>query len=821
MEDLVQVMWLFVFIRPFVFGQIRYTVPEEKDPGTYIGNIATDLSLDNKILLTRQMRILSSPKGQHFDLNPVTGRLRIKDRLDREQLCGTSPVCLMNFEVMLENPVELHHVEVNILDINDNIPKFTKNETVLNISETVAPGALFPVAQAYDPDIGTNSITVYQLSPNKHFILKNPNPDDTNEFPELLLEKALDREKEKTHLLLLTVYDGGYHQHSAVSKITVNVLDANDNIPVFSQRQYVVSLPENSPKGSLVIKINATDLDEGTNAEIAYTFSANTAPKVQELFDLDSSTGAITLNGPVDFEEIKRFELYIQATDKGPNAEHAQCKIVAEITDMNDNSPEITVTSISKSILEDAPIGTIVAFFSVEDKDSGLNGQVSCRISDNLPFQLKPSLNNYYTVVTAMLLDRELISEYSVSIWASDKGLPVKSSYKTIRVQIGDVNDNPPRFSETSYELHVIENNFPGSAVGVVTAKDPDLGQNAKISYLFLGKQIKGEPLSTYFSVGAEDGIIYAMIPLDYEKVREYQFQIQARDAGVPQLSSMVTVYVYVIDANDNVPEILHPLPGKTSTGLEKIPRSVNAGHLVAKVSAVDADVGYNAWLSYQLLTSNVLELFTISKYTGEIRTRRQFQTNDSSTHTLVVLVKDEGQPALSATTVLHLTLTDNAPEVLPNVNRHFSSHEGISDMNMYLIICLLSITFLFFVIISVTVALRCYNSANLDLSISVCCNWKKNRAGRRQETNNFLPGPGHQGVQSYVEVQGRSSVYKVDTFRMSIPRELKNDFIIIDFPNANNSNPSNQQFQRMCLLCDDNSGAFSPPEVGTDIYLL
>ncbi|XP_043925882.1 protocadherin gamma-C5-like [Protopterus annectens] len=816
MGTLVQVTWRLILVCTCVFGQLRYTVMEEEEPGTSIGNFATDTSLDTKTLLLRKCHIASSTHGQYFDMNPVTGKLQIKERIDREQLCGINAVCLMNIEVMLENPIEVYHVEINILDINDNTPKFGKNEIVLNISEAAVAGSRFRVERASDPDIGTNAVNIYQLSPNRHFTLKNPDPKNSKEFPELLLEIPLDREHEKKHLLTMTAYDGGYQQHSAVAKIIVNVLDANDNPPVFSQSQYVVTLEENAPRGSLVIKLNATDLDEGTNAEVVFTFTDSTAPETQEIFSLESATGAIILNGPVDFEEVSKYELYICAMDKGQNTEVTYCTVSIEIVDVNDNSPQITVKSASHSVPEDAPLGTVVAIINVGDKDAGANGRVSCRVSDNLPFQLKPSRNNYYSLVTSDLLDRELVPEYKVSIWASDQGSPVRSSYKTININVDDVNDNPPRFSKTSYEVYVPENNVPGSIISSVSADDSDLGKNSQLSYSFIGDYIKGDSLSTYFSVGIENGAIYALTSLDYEKIKEYEFKVQARDAGVPQLSGLATIKVYVVDANDNAPKIIHPFPVRGSEVTNRIPRASNAGYLVAKVSAVDADDGHNAWLVYQLLKSDASHLFSISKYSGEIRTTRQFQSNDSLAYTLVIMVKDNGRPALSATTALHLVLANSDPEALPKANTQLGSQEGVSDLNIYLIICLLSIFFLLVLLVSATIALRCYNTSDIDFQLNLCCSWRNDTIGRCQQTNSFVPHQCQQGLESYVEIHGSSSVYKADTYRMSVPRRLKDDFIAIDFPSGNHSNPCINQFQKTCLLFGGNNEPLSSSEVRT-----
>uniref|UniRef100_A0A8C4SIF4 Protocadherin gamma-C3 n=1 Tax=Erpetoichthys calabaricus TaxID=27687 RepID=A0A8C4SIF4_ERPCA len=685
--------------------QIRYSVPEELEHGAFVGNIAEDLGLDVTKLSSRRFRIASGARKQYLEVNLENGILFVNEKIDREEQCEQSAACFLHLQVVIESPLELYRVEVDILDVNDNPPSFPWSEFVLEISESAAPGSRFPVESAHDPDVGTNSLRTYSLSPSDHFTLVVQSRSDGSKFAELVLEAPLDREQQRSHQMMLTAVDGGMPEKSGSAQITVSVLDANDNVPVFEQPFYKVRLLENAPRGSMLVRLNATDLDEGSNGDISYSFSGHAPLKVRELFSVDSRTGEIRVKGVVDFEKASVYEIYVQAKDRGPSAVAVHCKVLVDILDVNDNAPEVILTSVSTPVQEDAPPGTVISVISVMDRDSGDNGNVDCEIPHNMPFQLHTSFKNYYTLVTSELLDRETVSEYNITVTARDLGSPPLSTRKSILVQVSDVNDNAPRFLQPSFSVYVTENNAPGASISSVTASDPDSNQNAYLSYSILEGQIQGMPVSTYVSINSDNGNIYALRSFDYEQLRNFQIRVQAQDAGLPPLSSNVTVNVFVLDQNDNAPVIVSPLPKNGSVATEMVPRSVDAGYLVAKITALDADAGQNSRLSYQVVQATDQGLFSVALYTGEIRTIRRLMDKDATRQRLVILVKDNGQPPLSASVSIILSVVDSVPETLSDFGDLTLTQESPSSLTLYLIVSLSSISFIFLVAIIVLIS--------------------------------------------------------------------------------------------------------------------
>uniref|UniRef100_A0A3Q4GND9 Protocadherin gamma-C3 n=1 Tax=Neolamprologus brichardi TaxID=32507 RepID=A0A3Q4GND9_NEOBR len=709
-----------------VLAQIRYSIPEELEHGAFVGNIAEDLGLDVAKLSARRFRIVSGAKKQYLEVNLENGILFVNEKIDREELCERSPNCFLHLQVVIENPLELYRVEVEILDVNDNSPSFPWSEFNLDITESAAPGSRFPLESAQDQDVGTNSLRSYLLSANEHFALNIQTRNDGSKFAELVLDTPLDREQQKKHEMVLTAYDGGSPERSGTALITITVLDANDNVPVFDRAVYRASLVENAPRGTLVLKLNATDLDEGSNGEVTYAFSGHAPLKVRELFSVDPYMGEIRVKGIVDYEKASVYELYVQAKDRGPSAVAVHGKVLVDILDVNDNAPEVILTSVSTPVQEDAPAGTVIAVISVMDRDSGENGNVDCQIPNNVPFQLHSSFKNYYTLVTSEFLDRETVSEYNITLTARDLGSPSLSTRKTILVQVSDINDNPPRFSQPSYTVYVTENNAPGASICSVTAFDPDSNQNAYLSYSILEGQIQGMPVSTYVSINSDNGNIYALRSFDYEQLRNFQILVQAQDAGFPPLASNVTVNVFVLDQNDNAPVIVSPLPKNGTVATEVVPRAVDAGCLVTKITAIDADAGQNSRLSYQVLQATDPGLFSVALYTGEIRTIRRIVEKDATRQRLVILVKDNGQPPLSATVSIVLTVVDSVPETLSDFGDLTLSPQPPSNLALYLIVSLSTISLIFLVAIIVLAAVKlptnCMEvNGNSSLSQSYC----------------------------------------------------------------------------------------------------
>uniref|UniRef100_A0A287BLQ5 Protocadherin gamma subfamily A, 4 n=1 Tax=Sus scrofa TaxID=9823 RepID=A0A287BLQ5_PIG len=688
-------------------GQIRYSVPEETDKGFFVGNISKDLGLEPWELAQRGVRIVSRGKTQLFALNPRSGGLITAGRIDREELCeAVSSSCFLNMDILVENTLKIYGVEVEIMDINDNAPSFREEEVEIKINEHATPGSRFPLPNARDPDVGENSLQRYQLNPNSYFSLQVRSGTDGAKNPELVLEGSLDREKEAAHHLLLTALDGGDPIRQGTVPIRVVVLDVNDHIPKFTKPLYRVSVPENLSPGTRVLTVNATDPDEGMNGEVVYSFR-NMESKASEIFQLDSRSGDVLIQGPLDFEKYRFYELEIQGQDGG--GLFTTAKMLVTVVDVNDNAPEITITSATNSVLENSPPGTVIALLNVQDQDSGENGQVSCSIPNNLPFKLEKTYGNYYKLITNQALDREQFQSYNITLTATDQGSPPLSTETHISLNVADDNDNPPTFTHSSYHTYIPENNPRGASFFSVSAFDWDSKENAQVTYSLAEDTLQGAPLSSYVSINTDTGVLYALRSFDYEQFHELQLWVTARDSGNPPLSSNVSLSIFILDQNDNAPEILYPaLPMDGSTGVELAPRSAEPGYLVTKVVAVDRDSGQNAWLSYRLLKASEPGLFAVGLHTGEVRTARALLDRDALKQSLVVAVQDHGQPPLSATVTLTVAVADSFPDVLADLDSIESSTDrDNSSLTLYLVVAVAAVSCVFLAFVIVLLALR------------------------------------------------------------------------------------------------------------------
>ncbi|XP_051869474.1 protocadherin-10-like [Pristis pectinata] len=704
-------------------GLVRYSIPEELEYGSTVGNIAENLGISVRELSARKCRLVSADGRQYLEVNLETGVLFVSGRIDREQICAQSPSCNLAFQIILQNPLEMYRGEVEILDINDNSPFFPENAIVLEMAESIAPGSRFPLESALDPDVGTNTVNKYIISPNEHFGLKVHIRKGAITTAELLLEKSLDRERQTSFQLVMTAVDGGNPPRSGTTQINISLLDINDNTPVFENEVYTASLEENAPLGTLVTKIKAVDLDQGTNAELKYSFVNVVPRRVRELFSLDPETGEIKVQEQLDFEDEKSYEIDVQAVDNGSPAITGHSKVLIDLIDVNDNAPEITVTSLSDKLPEGAAPGTVVALMDVTDRDSGANGQVHCHIPLGLPFKIQSSLNNHYKLTTTRMLDRETTPIYNIPVIACDSGSPPLSTNKTIRISVSDINDNTPRFSQSSYAVYVMENNAPGASIFTLTAFDPDLDQNSYISYS-LGGNLQHSLVPIYFSINSINGTIYALPSFDYEKVKTFQIRVQARDAGVPPLSSSATVNVIILDQNDNAPVIVSPSAQSGSAAVEILPQSAAQGYLVTKIMATDADSGQNARLSYQMVQATDPTLFIVGRNSGEIRTTRNILELDETSQSLVVLVRDNGQPSLSSTTTILLSILGNVSEKISEPRDSYSNPGYFSDINLYLIVTFGSTSILFLLTIVILVTLKCKQDVGVIQAggCTVCC---------------------------------------------------------------------------------------------------
>ncbi|XP_043925799.1 protocadherin gamma-C5-like [Protopterus annectens] len=703
---------------------MHYIISEELNRGSAVGNVAKDLGLQLQSISSRNLRVVSNSNKEHFSINSKDGILLVAEEIDREELCGHSSLCFLYQQVIMENPLEVHNVKVEILDINDNPPQFPADNFTMEIMEATMAGTRFKLDAAQDPDIGVNSLSNYRLTPSEYFALSVKTSDEGIKVPEIVLQKSMDREQQSVHHLILTAVDGGNPALSGTVNITVIVFDVNDNAPKFNQSSYNVRLKENCPVGTVVIQLKATDPDEGVNGEIEYSFRrGRISGNANQVFSIDPHTGEIRTTDVLDFEDTRHYTIQVKARDRGTPAAEEYCTINVELIDVNDNAPEVIVNSLANPIREEAPPGTVVALIRVKDKDYGENGRVRLQISPIIPFKLVSSLEDHYSLITNDLLDRETAPHYNVTLKVVDSGSPPLSAHKMIFINISDVNDNSPHFSQSSYTTHVQENNQPGLFLCSVIATDLDDGKNAKLTYLIGDQKIQDLHVSSYFYINPANGSLYSARSFNYEEVHYFQLQIQAEDMGSPPLRTNVTVHIFIIDQNDNAPKIVYPKAVQGNTIQQTIPRSAQVGYLVTKIVGIDEDSGYNAWLSYKLQPSQDVDEFLIAPYTGEIRTAKVLQDSGESTKNVVVVVKDNGMPALSTSVTILLLLEDNKSEGFSNYNDIHAISSGTSNLTLYLIISLIAVSFISFLTFA-ALAVNCLRNRKGDTSSSadLCC---------------------------------------------------------------------------------------------------
>ncbi|KAM9794989.1 protocadherin alpha-13-like [Neosynchiropus ocellatus] len=692
-------------------SQISYSISEEVNKGTVVGNLAKDLNLNIQELDSRDLRVVSSDSKNYFDVDRRSGSLFVNERIDREALCPNTAECSVRIQAVMSDPMAVHRIEVKILDINDNPPEFVEESHSLQMSESVPPGERYLLPIAVDSDSGSNSVKTYKLSQNEYFSLDVQSGGEHGVSAELVLQKALDREKQSVIDLILTAADGGKPVRTGTMIIVVNVIDVNDNAPIFAKTLYKLRVSEGALRGSLIIKLNATDLDEGMNGKILYSFIKRGKNDPSSVFDLDPETGEIKLKGVLDHEESPAYELRVQAMDQGQSPRNTNTKLLIEVLDENDNAPEISVTSLMTPVREDAELGTIVALVTVSDRDGGSNGVTSCKVVGSLPFKLKSNYKNDYSLVVDGPLDREKTSVYDVTIEATDEGSPPLSSNRIIPVHVSDVNDNAPRFMEPVINAYVKENSPQGSKICQMNASDPDLDVNSKLTYSLMDTHPRNVPVLSALTINSDTGEIVSLQSFDFEELKTFQFKVQATDSGVPPLSSNVTVKVFILDENDNSPEILAPYSELGSVNSENIPYSAEAGYFVAKIRAVDADSGYNALLSYHLSEPKGNNLFRIGTSSGEIRTKRRMSDNDLKTHPLVVLVSDNGEPSLSATVSIDVVVVESSADIQTQFRHVTMKEENFSDLNLYLLIAIVAVSSIFLLSLVTLIAVRCHRT--------------------------------------------------------------------------------------------------------------
>ncbi|XP_060935138.1 protocadherin alpha-10-like [Limanda limanda] len=586
------------------FAQIRYSISEEVEDGTVVGNIAKDLGLDKSALQDRGYRIVAGSAEPLFQVNQNDGVLYVKGRIDREEVCERTSPCLIQLKTVLENPLEIHYVAVEILDINDHSPVFPEKEKRLEISESALAGARFQLQAARDNDVGQFSIQQYRLSHNEYFRVEVKDRGEDRKMPFLVLQKQLDREAAGKHKLRLTAVDGGKPVKSGNIEIIVEVLDVNDNSPVFTKELFSATLNENVPVGTVVIQVNANDSDQAS----------------------DSGTPSLSSNVTVN----------------------------VFILDQNDNAPVILYPVSSNGSAE------------------GVEEIPRNEVTDHSLFGLDRYTGQIRTLRSFTETDE---AEHKLLILVKDNGNVSLSATATVIVKVVE-----PKEAFAASDFHVV-----------------------------------------------------------------------ASDSGTPSLSSNVTVNVFILDQNDNTPVILYPVSSNGSAeGVEEIPRNVNAGHLVTKVRAYDADMGYNGWLLFSLQEVTDHSLFGLDRYTGQIRTLRSFTETDEAEHKLLILVKDNGNVSLSATATVIVKVVEPKEAFAASDVKSSTKADEDNNVTFYLMITVGTVSALFLVSIIVLISMQCSKSTDY--------------------TSKYLPEPNYDGTLCHsIQYRSGDKRYMLVGPRMSI----------------------------------------------------
>ncbi|XP_038648436.1 protocadherin-18a [Scyliorhinus canicula] len=640
----------------------KYTVYEEQPAGTVIGRLSETLA-GQLHPSARRFRLMQRLNASLLRVREEDGEVSVGGRLDRERLCRRAAPCRLAFDVITlpTEQLQLIQVEVEVLDINDNPPRFPRARIPLEISESAAVGARFPLDGALDPDLGENALHGYSLSAEPHFALEVGSRADGARYAELRLARELDREHQARYELRLTAWDRGQPARSGSSLLQISVADSNDNSPAFERPAYSLRLPEDTRAGSLLLDLNATDPDEGSNGRVRYSFGSHVSAQVVDTFRIEADSGRLLLLRPLDFELSQSYEIDVRAQDLGPNSVPAHCKIVVRVLDVNDNAPELAVTLVPlggdvAAVSEGAPPRTLVAVVRVQDRDSGPNGQVACTLQGAGHFSIQRTGEKNYVIQTNQTLDRERVAQYRLAVIAQDLGAPSLTTVQYLTVHIGDENDNAPQFQRSSYQLSLLENNSPGVFLTLMTATDADSADNSRVTYTILDSSVAGSSITTYLTIDPSIGAIYALRAFDREEISSISFTVQARDGGTPQLATNTTVLLTILDQNDNPPAILKP---DLHNGSAEVTIPTNAGpkYLATTIAAIDKDSGVNAEFTCSILDGNQNGMFIVDPRTCDVYTNDSFTLDQEKHWDLVVAVQDKGSPSLSTVATLKVML--------------------------------------------------------------------------------------------------------------------------------------------------------------------
>ena len=635
---------------------------EELEMGAFVANIKQDANLQGKYTKEEmdmvKFRFLSTP-DLDFTLDENTGFIWTAQRIDRDEVCPRAMACTFTLDIVVLIPetmrfLEIIKISLEVVDLNDNGPQFPEPLISHRVSESAMPGSSFVIPTAIDPDSGDFGIQGFELWPSdSKFDLHMKSKVDGSVELRLVLKEQLDREDKSSYDLKVIAFDGGTPPKTGSMDIHVEVQDTNDNEPKFTNSTYEVSVPENVPVQSTILRVTAHDLDTGVNGAIVYAFSTQTKGTYDHLFGIRNHTGEIYVRDVLDYEEGAVYHLSVMAHDQGPDSIPADATVIVRVEDINDNAPQITVNTLAAAgtevaeIAEDSAPDTFVAHLTVVDPDSGSNGAFTCGLKDN-HFRLEQMYFGEYKIVNVAPLDRETRQTYNLAVTCKDEGLEPQLSIKHIQVTVVDINDNPPIFREEIYTATLLENNLVGAFVLHVNATDDDIGDNAKIRY-----SLNNDARDLLY-IDQRSGTVVAKVSFDHEKVQDITCTVTATDKGEPPMSASTRVLVKIGDVNDEIPQFSQD--SYSFAVYENEP----AGTEVGVVNAIDLDSDPYNQFEFSLVPSHgSVNSFNIDPKSGQITTQAILDREDTAVYHLIVSANDMEDGSMSSTTTVSIYVAD------------------------------------------------------------------------------------------------------------------------------------------------------------------
>ena len=662
---------------PHIISAPAATIPEDAENGTFIIKV---LATDEDPLPYSEIiySIVSGNLNDTFFINTTTGELFLNNLIDREEqsyynltieAVDNGLISLTGFSTLL----------INVLDINDHTPTFDKNSYTADVFENQLIGVDILQINATDRDYKENGTVLYSIISGNDMGLF----EIESETGLITVAEDIDFEIVKYQILIVEASDSSHidTRLSNTVNITISILDRNDNAPLFSQESYVATVFEDGQPGDVIISINASDIDSGSNAEISYSLFYNGDIDAETSFIINSTFGSVSLSSTPSLDrELKRnFTLYVNATDNGSPPMKSSVELIVIIEDTNDNAPVFTSLFFEGSVVENLPPGQSIVTIEATDADIGTNGIIQysinplvlnlsqcqshcingfslCSIffnSEDNRGSFNQLLNESFEIdistgllLSSVSLDRELVQTYVLLVTATDNGIPPLSASTCVFINITDTNDEIPVFNDTLYQVTVPENAASNYLVTTIQAYDRDEGENKVLTYSLTDG-------SGYFTIHPNYGEIRALTSFDRENQDTYNITVLARDGGSPMNTGTTTVVVTITDENDVPPTF------DLSHYTTSIPENALVNSLVTTVTAFDADIGINSKVIYKLISVLPQPHFTINSTTGDIFNYQMLDREAIEIYNLIIMAEDNGINPLNSTALLTINVTD------------------------------------------------------------------------------------------------------------------------------------------------------------------